>query len=89
MKRLGKQFKDQDYFKKLSPEERAWLSKFNREYYDGDFSKSGGGDALHKTKEQKRDCYNRNNAMNRDVSNREELKTPLDSLAGKTKKQVF
>lgn len=56
---------DQDYIDKLSPDEKAWLSKFMDEYMGGHFPKSQ--EHLHESTEEKRDCYNRNNARNRDL----------------------
>jgi hypothetical protein len=56
---------DQDYVNKLSPEEKKWLSDFNEEYVGASFNHSG--DILHKTKEEKLDCYRRNNSRNRDT----------------------
>lgn len=35
----------EDYFDKLSPNEKIWMTKFNREYYDNDHEKK---DSLHK-----------------------------------------
>lgn len=60
---------DQDYLDKLKPEEKAWLDKFNSEYIGATFKKNSDGtyseDNLHKTAEQRQDCYHRNNARNR------------------------
>jgi hypothetical protein len=53
---------DHDYIEQLSDEEKEWLSNFNEEYISGNFSK---GDKFHPTKEEKRECYTRNNARNR------------------------
>ena len=55
---------DQDYVKTLSPEEKAWLNKFNQEYYRNRFSKEGD---LHNSPELKRACYSNENAANRDL----------------------
>jgi hypothetical protein len=54
---------DHDYLHKLSPEELQWLSNFNEEYISGNFNHKG--EILNKTKEEKRQCYARNNARNR------------------------
>jgi hypothetical protein len=56
---------DQDYVNKLSAEEKKWLSDFNEEYVGASFNHSGT--ILHKTKEEKLDCYRRNNSRNRDT----------------------
>ncbi|HEY9664467.1 MAG TPA: hypothetical protein V6C65_38980 [Allocoleopsis sp.] len=31
--RITQEYKDQDYWTKLSPEEKEWLNQFNREFY--------------------------------------------------------
>lgn len=56
---------DQDYIDKLTEKEKEWLSNFNEEYISGNFSHKGK--KFHKTKKSKRECYNRNNARNRDL----------------------
>lgn len=56
---------DHDYLDKLSDKEKEWLSNFNEEYLSGNFNHKGK--KFHKTKKEKRDCYNRNNARNRDL----------------------
>lgn len=74
-----------DYVHKLSDDEKAWLNKFTEEYVNANIPKYKP--KLHKTKKLKKDCYDRNNARNRDVFTRakagsqlkylEELKTNL------------
>lgn len=49
------------YFDKLSPAEKEWMNKFTEEYVHANI----GDNPLHKTAEQKKSCYNRNNARNR------------------------
>ena len=49
------------YFDKLSDKDKAWLNQFAKEYVNANLKDA----KLHKTKELKRDCYNRNNARNR------------------------
>ncbi|MEO5367566.1 MAG: hypothetical protein H7831_14670 [Magnetococcus sp. WYHC-3] len=60
---------DQDYLNKLTPKERDWLQKFNAEYVGATFKKDENGNYaksnLHKTAEQRKDCYSRNNSRNR------------------------
>jgi hypothetical protein len=58
---------DFDYINKLSPAERNWLNKFIKEYYDGNVKK-GDLDALHNTTKLRKDCYNRKNLQNRDLT---------------------
>lgn len=66
---------DYDYLSKLSEEDLEYLNKFSGEYYSGDFRKEEGAirgdgkyleDNLHKTKEERKECYTRNNKRNVD-----------------------
>lgn len=56
---------DHDYINKLSHEEKKWLSNFNEEYVGGNFNHEGK--KFHRSKKQKKTCYDRNNARLRDV----------------------
>ena len=56
---------DYDYLDKLDPKEAAWLSKFNEEYIGANLNHKGK--KLHTKKAQRRDCFGRNNARNRDI----------------------
>lgn len=56
--------KDQDYRDKLSPEENAWLSQFNSEYYHGEFSKKKK--PIH-SDHWRSECYHRSNTMKVDA----------------------
>lgn len=60
---------DMDYLKKLSPEELEFMNKFMAEYVSGSFKKDENGeyssDNFHKTQEERRECYTRNNTRNR------------------------
>lgn len=58
---------DYDYLDKLSDEEKAWLNKFTKEYVNADLDTKKKGKNLHRTKELRKDCYDRNNARNRCV----------------------
>lgn len=55
------------YAHTLGPAERAWLERFNREYYDADNKALRSGQALHATDALRRDCYARQNCSHRDV----------------------
>lgn len=57
---------DHDYLDKLTDKEKTWLSNFNEEYISGNF-KHKGKKKFHKTPEERRACYTRNNARNRDI----------------------
>jgi hypothetical protein len=59
------EYLDQDYIDKLSPKDKKYLSDFMCEWMSGNFQHDGK--KMHKTGQEKRDCYNRNNARNRDV----------------------
>lgn len=60
---------DHDYIDKLNDEEKAWLSKFNEEYISGTFEKDENDEYtdnnFHKTFEERKSCWDRNNARNR------------------------
>lgn len=60
---------DMDYLKKLSTEELEYLNKFMAEYVSGAFKKDDTGgyssENLHRTQEERRECYTRNNTRNR------------------------
>lgn len=57
---------DQDYYHLLCPLDKEWMSKFNNEFYGGKIKK-GDPTALHNTDDLRKECYNRNNAANRDT----------------------
>jgi len=57
---------DQDYIGKLNSDEKAFLARFNDEYYGGAVKKNDP-DALHNTDKLRKDCYTRNNINNRDT----------------------
>lgn len=67
---------DYDYLDKLSPKEKEWLAKFTEEYTNASFKK--GKKHLHKNKDGKKDCYDRNNARNRDIYTREKAQGSLE-----------
>lgn len=64
-KRVAREYLDQDYIDKLSDKDKQWLSNFNEEWLSANFNHQGK--VLHKSKEKKREIYNRNNARNRDT----------------------
>lgn len=57
------QLKEIDYLSKLSPEEREYVLKFYKEYYNGEFNHE---DPIH-PEELRKDCYERNNASKRQL----------------------
>lgn len=56
---------DHDYIDKLNHKEKEFLSNFNEEYVGANFNHKGR--KLHRSAESRRQCYNRNNARNRDI----------------------
>lgn len=58
---------DYDYLDKLSDKEKKFLNKFTEEYVNASLDVKKKWRNLHKTKESIRDCFNRNNARNRDI----------------------
>ena len=61
---------DYDYLHKLSPKELEWLDKFTGEWAGASLDTENPRRNLHKTKKLRKDCYDRNNARNRDVLTR-------------------
>lgn len=70
---------DYDYLHLLSEEELKFLNQFSKEYVNASFKKSTR-DNLHKTKAAKKDCYDRNNARNRDVLTKEKARKRIKYL---------
>ena len=62
---------DYDYISKLTDKEKEWLNRFTTEYTCGTFEKDSSGKYskknLHKTSEQRKECYTRNNRRNDDI----------------------
>ena len=58
---------DYDYLHKLSDIELAWLNKFTEEYVHASLDTNKPKNNLHRTKALRKDCYDRNNARNRDI----------------------
>lgn len=63
---------DYDYIDKLSDDEKKWLNKFTEEYTNASFNNNKK--PLHKTNKLRKDCYDRNNARNRDIMSRSKAK---------------
>lgn len=58
---------DYDYIQKLSDKEKKWLAKFTEEYVNASLDEAHPRKNLHNSKRLRKDCYDRNNARNRDV----------------------
>ena len=69
---------DQDYINKLSPKERDWLNKFNREYISGTLDRKNPKKNLHNHVKYVKDADDRNNARNRCVLTRAKASHQLD-----------
>jgi len=59
---------DFDYIDKLNDKEKDWLNRFLEEEVNANFNH--GGKILNKKKEDRKRCYDKNNARNRDVMSR-------------------
>lgn len=71
---------DQDYLNKLSPKELDWLDKFNKEFIGASLDSENPKKNLHKTKKLRKDCYDKNNARNRDALTRAKASKQLDDF---------
>ena len=58
---------DQDYWDKLTKEEKEWLNRFNGEYYYGKLDRQDKENNLHQDKEHHRECARRRHAIKRDI----------------------
>jgi hypothetical protein len=76
--KIKQQFFDIDYIDKLSDKEKEWLNHFMGEYLNANLKE--GKKKLHRTKALKKDCFDRNNARNRDIYGRSRVGGKLDSL---------
>ncbi len=61
------QLLDYDYLSKLTHKEKKWLDKFSKEYINASLDAKKLEKNLHNTPKLKKDCYDRNNARNRDL----------------------
>lgn len=77
---------DYDYLHKLSDEELTWLNKFTEEYVNANINTQHPRKNLHKSKAMRKDCYDRNNARNRDVLTRQRASNKSVYLDDITKK---
>jgi hypothetical protein len=57
---------DYDYLDKLTPDMLEYLNQFTEEFVNASFDKNPRKN-LHKSKRLRKDCYDRNNARNRDI----------------------
>lgn len=75
---------DFDYVKNLSEKERNWLARFSAEYYQNTFENNPKD--LHQAgTEERRECYRREHARNRDLFTHVPLESLEDIENGKDK----
>lgn len=72
---------DYDYIDQLSEEEKAFLNKFTEEFVNASFNTKNPRKNLHKTKKLRQECYNRNNARNRDIFTKAKASGKLDNIS--------
>lgn len=70
--KIKQEYFDLDYADKLNEEEKKWLSQFMEEYLGANVNKERmlrkyGTDVIHKEDDKRKNCFNMNNARNRDV----------------------
>ena len=73
------------YAKTLPSEAREWLNRFSEEYVCANMGHAG--EKLHKTKEQVKSVYDRNNARNRCIYTREKAQGCLNYIEDKKKEK--
>lgn len=66
------------YAHQLNEEELDWLNRFSEEYVIGNFNHAGN--LIGRTKKWKKECYDRNNARNRDIFTREKAQGTMNYL---------
>lgn len=74
---------DQDYIHKLSDEEKEWLDRFNKEYVNASFEKTGDRHSknnLHKGDKKRKEIYKENNKRRNCVYNIAKATKTLGSL---------
>lgn len=64
--KIKQEYFDFDYLDKLNDKEKAWMSQFNEEYLGARLN--GNKKPLHKTQVLKKNCFDMNNARNRDIT---------------------
>jgi hypothetical protein len=66
------------YAHKLNEEELDWLNRFSEEYVSSNFNHNGN--LISRTKKWRKECYDRNNARNRDIFTREKAQGTMNYL---------
>lgn len=82
-----REYLDGDYYDKLNDKEKAFMSKFIDEYYGGSLAnkddKVKRRKDLHKTNKLRKECYDRNNARNRDMTIYANIKGKMNRVESK------
>jgi hypothetical protein len=68
---------DYDYLDKLDKKSLDWLNKFNKEFVVASLDTENPKKNLHKNKKLIKDCFDRNNARNRDILTRAKASNQL------------
>ncbi len=77
-RKTTQKYVDQDYYEDLNDEDKAYLDRFNQEYY----LDSCGSEPLHNTPELRKSISDSNNARRRDVLNAYSNYVISDSVLG-------
>jgi hypothetical protein len=90
--RTRHEYIDIDYAKKLTDEEKAYLSKFMDEYYGATLAPADSPGRwrkdLHRNKKLRKDCTDRNNARNRDTYSRSKARDKVKSITKEKETEI-
>lgn len=64
----------------MNDKEKEWLNKFNKESINASFDSENPKKNIHRSKKLRKECYDRNNARNRDILTRTKASNQLDEL---------
>lgn len=83
--KVKQEYHDIDYAHKLDNEAKAWMSQFMEEHLGANLDEERIKDKynkepLHKTKAHRKDCFDRNNARQRDIYGVNKATGTLDSF---------
>ena len=76
-----------DYLHKLNDKELKWLNAFNEEEINANMKHKGP--KLNRSKKAQRECYNRNNARNRDILTRGKAAADLKYMEDLSKEERY
>lgn len=83
--RVKQEYHDIDYAHKLSDDDKAWMSQFMEEHLGANLDEERldnkyGNEPFHNTRELRKDCFDRNNARQRDIYGLNKATGTLDSF---------